>query len=336
MEWPRYVSGALACRLLAGAIGDPDRVDEVAIALGGTSVSPKPDEFVAISDWPAVWSGLASIAVHENFGLRAGSTITLEDLGLLGGLLEACNSTAQAQTVFETNQRLITGALDLEFQRRGSLLLLRPRQPSILDVSRHAVEFAFAGVVATVRELLGGAVPFRETRFRHPPPASVDEYPHVLGMPVVFDAGENALVAAASVGERRPVPTNALHAYLHHRAGTLLATVASQPTTMDRLRGAYEKAVTNGEASLRAVARSLALSSRTLQRRLRRANTTHRAMVDAARHMLAVKLMEQHACSIDDIAERVGYSELRAFIRAFRRWTGESPAAFRRRVAPAD
>jgi AraC-like DNA-binding protein len=68
---------------------------------------------------------------------------------------------------------------------------------------------------------------------------------------------------------------------------------------------------------------------RSLQRRLREGGTSYRELVDTIRHQRAIDLMRR-GLSIGVVAEHLGFSEPRAFRRAFRRWTGLVPSAIAR------
>jgi AraC-like DNA-binding protein len=82
---------------------------------------------------------------------------------------------------------------------------------------------------------------------------------------------------------------------------------------------------------LPAVARELRLSTRTLKRKLADRGTTYSAIVDDVRRQRALLLLDDRARSIGEVAAAVGYTELPNFTRAFRRWTGVTPAAYRKR-----
>ena len=77
-------------------------------------------------------------------------------------------------------------------------------------------------------------------------------------------------------------------------------------------------------------ARSLGMSGRTLQRRLVEEGTTFSAELDRARELRACALLLDPHLSLAEIGWMLGFSEQRAFSRAFRRWTGSTPRQFRR------
>jgi AraC-like DNA-binding protein len=81
------------------------------------------------------------------------------------------------------------------------------------------------------------------------------------------------------------------------------------------------------------LAQQLAMSERTLKRRLAEKHTTYTELLDRARHARALELLRTGS-SVEEASERLGYSDAANFTRAFRRWTGQSPRALRRSERP--
>ncbi len=94
-----------------------------------------------------------------------------------------------------------------------------------------------------------------------------------------------------------------------------------------------------GVPSMTTVAKRLRMSSRTLQRRLGETGTSYKDLVEAARRERALTLVRQTSTSFAECSDQCGFANPPAFTRAFRRWTGLSPAAYRQRSrfsAPRD
>jgi AraC-like DNA-binding protein len=90
-----------------------------------------------------------------------------------------------------------------------------------------------------------------------------------------------------------------------------------------------------GFRSVDEVARLVHMSTRTLKRKLAALGTSYSAILDETRRQRALLLLEDRGLPLAEIAGRLGYTELPNFTRAFRKWTGTTPAAFRKRASQA-
>ena len=99
-----------------------------------------------------------------------------------------------------------------------------------------------------------------------------------------------------------------------------------------RANEAIDAELASGAVSLASVARRLAMSERSLQRRLEAEGIGFAALIDAARRRRAESLLRSRDVSLTEIAFLLGFSEQSAFTRAFKRWTGKSPRDARREI----
>src|SRR5262249_45022223 len=85
-------------------------------------------------------------------------------------------------------------------------------------------------------------------------------------------------------------------------------------------------------ATVPRVARALRMSRRTMSRRLEQEGTSFAEELDNARRELAIAYVHEAETPLKEVAFRLGFSHAESFHRAFKRWTGETPLAYRRRV----
>lgn len=111
---------------------------------------------------------------------------------------------------------------------------------------------------------------------------------------------------------------------------------APPPNAMVReLDAALAALLDHCEPSVDAVADALRVSTRTLQRRLTQAGTTFERELDRVR-MERARALVAEGVRLRAIAASLGYAHVRSFLRAFRRWTGTTPSAFRARASESD
>ena len=98
------------------------------------------------------------------------------------------------------------------------------------------------------------------------------------------------------------------------------------------VRRAIAVALAEGQPTIAQAAATAGTSVRTLQRRLLDLGLTYRELLDEVRLETACRLMERSETSLAEVAAALGYADPANFTRAFQRWTGKTPSAFRRRI----
>ncbi|MFG3286063.1 AraC family transcriptional regulator [Streptomyces sp. NPDC048111] len=180
--------------------------------------------------------------------------------------------------------------------------------------------------------LVGRRIPLTRAAFGYPPPPHKEEYESLFGCPVRFgDARTEAVFDArwltaplvrdeAALGRmlrRSPVELLSRHTYgttVGEQVGRTLSTALRASPRLP---------------SLEETAARLAMSPATLRRRLAREGTSFQQLKDAVRRDAAIAGLAEGREPIADIAARLGFSEDTSFHRAFRRWTGTTPGAYR-------
>ncbi|MCT9092761.1 AraC family transcriptional regulator [Streptomyces sp. ASQP_92] len=174
-------------------------------------------------------------------------------------------------------------------------------------------------------------VPLRVT-FSHRPPPEHRRLVEFFGTRnIVFDAPFNSLTFLDD-DVRAPLPTAqpGLEKILVRHADLTLAASRPVPRWLDRFRATLIVALHEDSASLEGVAQRLAMSPRTLQRRLGELGTNWREEIEAVRQQHTMDLLRTTDLPLQSIAARVGYSDVRALRRAVHRWEGQPPHALRR------
>ncbi len=198
---------------------------------------------------------------------------------------------------------------------------------------RQAMEFTFATCLRKVREESG--VSFSPVRIEMACSAPTDiegyegEIARLFCCPLVFESERNVMLFDDGTWQ---TPSNAADApllsILEEQAQQLLSSVHDTSSlSVDVKRILTERGVS---LSLNEVAKELAVSSRTLQRRLRESGVVFADLATEVREQMARQLLRQKTVSVAEVAYLLGFSDQSSFTRAFKRWTGETPAAFRR------
>ncbi len=202
------------------------------------------------------------------------------------------------------------------------------------SLGRHWNEYTSAILTKALRALSGEA-PTRAW-FTHSRPATLDgaRLSAALGTTLVeYDAPTNGFAIGSALLEQEVRGGDpALYSFLEEHA---LAALASRPKTddlLDKLRHLVRDALKQGEPNIERLATRMHMSGRTLQRRLSDLKTSFQEVLDQVRFDLARAYLKDSRLDVSQVAYLLGYSELRAFDRAFRRWAEVSPSEWRERA----
>lgn len=275
-----------------------------------------------------LWSMLAEQRPHLPHGLVLGAASTTT----FGALLSASAAAQTKRDALRTMVALFSafttdGRLSLHRERDGTRLTLRHRRD--VEGLGHPIEFA-AGLLIRLVAGAAGADAVRSASFRHRPLGERSAYAPHVGDSTRFEAEHNTIVfrdEALDVAHRGTDPL----VTLQRRLEQLHAPGAPQDLVLRRIEDAVARATARGHFDVAATARELGLSPRTLQRRAKDAGLELRALLQSARHALALELLRDRTLSLRAVAERLDYADERSFSRAFERWTGTTPARWRRR-----
>jgi AraC-like DNA-binding protein len=186
------------------------------------------------------------------------------------------------------------------------------------------------GFTRMAQALLGKSVR-GHAELRISQPAYFEEIRRMIPGTVSFEAEVNRLVFAGSLLDEPIVTANpSAMSLAREQCERELAEVSRKHTYAQRVREAAT--VPSGFLGLDEVAKRLATSPRTLKRRLAEEGTTFSGVLDELRRGRALELVREPELSLEEIAERLGYSDVANFSRAFRRWTSVAPGAYRRGV----
>ena len=175
--------------------------------------------------------------------------------------------------------------------------------------------------------LIGEQIPLTAVEMPYPAPAHSDEYQLIYGLAPTFNA-RNASVSFDSKYLAAPVirGEDDLLEFIRNSPADLLFRRDYHPTTASRVRKILER---SDRVSAEDVARRLAVSPQHLRRLLREEGTSFREIREDILRDAAITSLVRGAETVENLSDRLGFSEPSAFRRAFRRWTGSSPGAYR-------
>jgi len=204
--------------------------------------------------------------------------------------------------------------------------------PEIVE-RRQDAELSLGMFLNVIRECCGSRWTPEEVHFEHPKPALAREDEAAFGAPVYFSQVTNALLFRPDVLVR-PMPSRdvKLLAVMQTCLEQLGSHAAEEYLLLDQMRTAIRMKLPAGYPSFEDIAAELRAPAGAMHQDLQAAGLTYKDMVEDVRRDLALSYLKQRHLPFSEIAMLLGYCELSAFSRAFRRWTGASPRTYRART----
>jgi AraC-like DNA-binding protein len=195
---------------------------------------------------------------------------------------------------------------------------------------RMFAEFSIAGLTRMLRFFGGGGVTPQAVSFEHARPVHHREYTRLLGHAVTFEQPATALVFDRAVLNRPQLHQHPeLYGLLRSQAQHAVDRVAAELGPAEKLRQYLLARPPARLPGLSTAARDLGVSARSLGRRLAEDGTTYRSVVQAILEDSARLLLRDPKQTIQQTARALGFDNVGAFHRAFKRWTGLTPTQYR-------
>ena len=294
------------------------------------SVLEDPDGRVPHRAMMALWNRAREVTGDDHLGIHLAEAAPLESFEVHAYALLSSPTLREAYRRACRYQRLIHEATDLTLEEVPEGAVLHHALPGGLSVPRHPAEFLVTLWARFGRLVTGTPWNPDIVCFAHDAPRSTAEHERVFGARVQFSSGRTAMrIPNAVLDAANTHADPGLVQVLDRYAASLLGDAPSRMTLGNRVRAILIEALGSDSPSAGAVAKRLNMSVRTLHRSLRSEDASYREILEQFRQERAAALLAQRQCSIAEVGFVLGFTELSSFYRAFRRWTGKTPAEFR-------
>lgn len=300
--------------------------------LAACGISPQvlgtPGARVPAAAFGALWLAVAGELDDEFFGLDS-RRMKVGSFALLCRALLGHASVGGALREAQRGFGLFLDDVRVELQTEGSRARLRLHngiQP--LALRRFADETLLVMLHGLLCWLAGHRVVLRAVAFAWPRPGHAAEYRRMFGAAQRFEAPVTAIEFDAALLRARSAATAAsLREFLRDAPQSVFLKQVAASAWSERVRRRLRRGADWPAADR--VAAEWGVSAVTLRRRLAAEGTSWQRLVDGVRHDLAVRLLGDRRLSIERVADSLGYRDARSLHRAFRKWTGGPPGAYR-------
>lgn len=285
----------------------------------------------SVRDGQAFLAQMVELTGDPDLGLKAAQETHVGAFDVLEYVaLSAATRRGALQTVFRYIH-LMNGAADFSLNEKGAMAQVELR--SRVPLTRAGIDFQSAALFLSTRRWFGPLEPGTEVLFSYAEPEDTSEHRAVFaGAELRFGAPFNGFRFTAA---ELAWPLRSANPDTHAVLRAHLERLAREQSTADgeltaRVRAALFASLSKGPPNADNLAQTMGIARRTLTRRLSREGASFNALLSEVRRQAGKRYLAETDHTIDDIAFLLGYSESSAFVRAFRRWEGQSPAAYRR------
>ncbi len=327
--------GTVSIRLVATSLALAQRRGaEPATLLAAAGIAPAalelPDAHVSARQYGALWNTIARTLDDEFFGqdshpMRSGAFIAMSEAALgartgRGALVRALNL-----------MRCVLDDLHAELDTSEAHVRLRfvHRDPQARPPAFAYATF-FILVYGLTSWLIGRRIPVLSAQLRSAPPEVARDYRQIFCDDLQFDSAESFVDFDPAFAHLPVVQTHAsLKHFLRDAPGNFIVKYRNPDSLASRVRALLRASAPAGWPDAAGIAARLHVAEATLRRKLRHEGTSYQDIKDALRHEIACAALADPAQTVADVAAAAGFAEPSAFYRAFRGWSGMSPAAWR-------
>lgn len=285
-----------------------------------------------------LWEHAVELTGDELFGIKVGTFATPTTFSSLGvAILSSC-TTKDLLRCYARYSHVFSTAADMRLEETDEHFIVHAeifqhKEDSAKDTESPSY-YAIDAVLSSLYTLINihpERVDFLERveLTRSKPKGEID-YAKMYNCEVTYDNPTIKMICNRNAVEKTLPDCNQQLAHATEKICASELATLHQNDTLAQIRHTLFKGFAQGDASLETVAAELYMSPRTLHRKLEEKDTSFRREMESVRHELAIKYLKQNHLSLGEISYKLGYSSSSNFSRAFKRWTGGTPQAFRR------
>jgi AraC-like DNA-binding protein len=265
----------------------------------------------------------------QHLGLLIGQEGGLHSLGLVGSVIKYSPDVGTALRSLVRFLHLHVRGAKANLALEGELAVLSYQiYESRVEATNQIGDGAVATMFNIMKTLCGSDWKASEVRFAHREPENIKPFQKFFRTPLQFDTEQNAIAfPVENLGFRLPFTDPEVHRLLLHQIEEL--EIRYGDDFPGQVRSVLRTGLLTGHARSDQIASIFSIHSRTLNRRLSNFGMNFQKLVDEGRFEIARQMLENSLMEINEITELLDYADASAFTRAFRRWSGTTPAQWR-------
>ena len=266
------------------------------------------------------------------FGVRVGQQMKIEDYGVLGLSWRTCSWAGE---IFERSERyfkLLSNTFMWQIEEEGDLSHVHLNREAHRRGLELSTEASLSATVVVLQAMTEKDILPVQVTFKHNSPEDLSSYVDAFKCPILFNQPHYSITyKTVDLRTRTAKADSSINRFLVERVEEEAKGInVSANRIANDVESLIRNALPSGIPSIIQISEHVGMSNRTLTRRLSENGVTFRDLIQKSQEEVSKDLLKKTDRSIAEIAFETGFSEQSAFNRAFKRWTGVSPVAFRK------
>lgn len=302
--------------------------------LGSVGIEPElfgdPDSIISFDSRVRLLEACREKTRCEHFGLLVGQHDSLSAFGLVGYVSKNSSTVEEALASFCRHLHLYVHGADAYLNREGnSAFLGYGIHQALPDGAYQLEDAAVASAYTILGELCGRDWKANEIWFTHQSPRDISPYRQIFQTQLRFDMEQSGVLFNQKLLRREVDGVDPeLNRLLQKQIDELEHSYREDFS--EQVRRVMKNALLTKRYSVEEVSSTFHMHSRTFHRRLKAEGTTYQELVDKTRYDISRQMLENPDTPLSQITEVLGYADTRALNRAFKRWSGSTPAQWRK------
>ncbi len=287
---------------------------------------------VDLDRYYTLWREAVDYTGKPDLALRLAARNVMEGMGLVGHVFFNCKTLKEALEHYKRYYQLVNQSIEINILERDDEAVIQYSVKDGFEYCRYEMEYSLTIAAHRAKRLLQSGLDMRYVAFAHPEPDYPEEYEKMFRCPIRFDQPHSEIAFDAYyLAYKMPRNSPSLYKVLTAHLDRLLSALGKGASVASKVEAIISNKISDAELDADYVASRLNMSRNTLYRKLKKESVAYQDIVDSVRAEYAIKHLKSGEYSITELTFFLGFSEVSAFSRAFKRWTGKTPNSYLKR-----